>query len=214
MNAVCKHLAPDASCHSRPLKTGLRRIASVTLDNKDLSAAMVDVARNRDRQAFAVLFGHFAPRVKSYMMKLGVGEGQAEDLAQETLVSVWRKAHLFDPAKAAAATWIFTIARNLRIDAIRRERHPMVSDEELAEHQDDRPHADVLVGQAQDNARIREALKTLSPEQAEVVKLAFFADLAHSAIAEKLDLPLGTVKSRLRLAMAKIRKALGEDFEP
>ena len=178
---------------------------------KDLSAALVAVGRERDRTAFGRLFGHFAPRVKSYMLKLGMAPQRAEDLAQETLLTVWRKAEQFDPAKAEAATWVFTIARNLRIDTLRRERHPEVSDDALQDHEDDSPQADEIVDGNRRARRLREALTALTPDQAEVVRLSFFADLAHPLIAERLNLPLGTVKSRLRLAMGKIRKALGDD---
>jgi RNA polymerase sigma-70 factor (ECF subfamily) len=178
-----------------------------------LSAALVAVGRGRDREAFAQLFSHFAPRIKSYMMQRGVPDGRAEDLAQETMLTVWRKAGLFDPAKAAAATWIFTIARNLRIDQIRRERHPEVSDDALAAMADDAPLADSVVAAAADGKRLHEAIAALSPEQAEVIRLSFFDDLAHSAIAQRLRLPLGTVKSRLRLAMVKIRNVLNEESE-
>lgn len=175
--------------------------------------ALVAVGRTRDRAAFARLFSHFAPRIKSYMMQRGVPDGRAEDLAQETMLTVWRKAGLFDPAKAAAATWIFTIARNLRIDQVRRERHPEVSDEALAGMADDTPLADSAVASAAEGKRLHEAIAALSPEQAEVIRLSFFDDLAHSAIAQRLRLPLGTVKSRLRLAMVKIRNVLNEESE-
>ncbi|PWC39018.1 sigma-70 family RNA polymerase sigma factor [Azospirillum sp. TSO35-2] len=176
-----------------------------------LAADLVAVAAAGDRAAFARLFAHFAPRVKAYMLKLGMPAQKAEDLAQDTLLTVWRKASLYDPARAEPASWVFTIARNLRIDALRRERHPEVSDDELLEHEDERPRADDLLDGDRRARRLRGALATLTPEQAEVVRLSFFADLAHPAIAERLDVPLGTVKSRLRLAMAKIRKALGDD---
>lgn len=162
------------------------------------AADLIAVAIRQDRAAFVRLFEHFASRLKGYMLKLGMPPQRAEDLAQETMMTIWRKAALFDPAKAEVATWVFTIARNLRIDALRRERHPEVSD-------------DALLDGNQRAIRLRRVLKTLTPEQAEVVRLSFFADLAHPAIAERLDLPLGTVKSRLRLAMGKIRKALGDD---
>lgn len=177
----------------------------------DFSADIRAIAVDRDKQAFARLFGHFAPRVKAYMQKLGASPARAEDLAQETMLSVWRKAELFDPARAEAATWIFTIARNLRIDALRRERHPEVPDDALTDLEDESPRADERLAGAQRTRRLRQVLSGLSPEQAEVVRLSYFADLAHPAIAERLNLPLGTVKSRLRLALGKIRKALGED---
>ena len=169
------------------------------------------VAAERDRAAFAALFGHFAPRVKRYLLGLGAGVGLAEDLAQETLLAVWRKAEQFDPAKAEAATWIFTIARNLRIDAVRRERHPEVDpDDPLLVPA---PPEDALerLAAAERSARIVRALGTLPAEQAAVVRLAFLEDKAHREIERELGLPLGTVKSRLRLALARLRKSLGEE---
>jgi RNA polymerase sigma-70 factor, ECF subfamily len=178
-----------------------------------LSTALLAVARRRDREAFARLFLHFGPRIKTYMMQLGMPDSRAEDLAQETMLAVWRKAELFDPGKAAAATWIFTIARNLRIDQARRERHPEVPDAVLEEMPDEQPLPDSAVARAAEDRRVRAAMAVLSPEQAEVIHLSFFADLAHSAIAQRLSLPLGTVKSRLRLAMLKIRNELKDEDE-
>ena len=127
---------------------------------------------------------------------------------------VWRKAELFDPGKAGAATWIFRIARNLRIDQVRSERHPELPDDALLEIADEQPLPDIAVARAAEDERVRVAMLELSPEQAEVVHLSFFADLAHSAIAQRLRLPLGTVKSRLRLAMTKIRNELADEDEP
>jgi RNA polymerase sigma factor (sigma-70 family) len=125
------------------------------------------------------------------------------------MLMVWRKARLFDPAKASAATWIFTIARNLRIDAIRRERRPDFDPNDPALVPDDEPAADSVLMREDDGAKLHDALKTLSPEQAQVVQMSFFADKPHSQIASELGLPLGTVKSRLRLAMVRIRLAIG-----
>ena len=172
------------------------------------NALLIAVGATRDRTAFEQLFRHFAPRVKAYMLRLGAGSGAAEDLAQEALLSVWRKAALFDPGKASAATWIFTIARNLRIDAIRRERRPEFDPNDPAFVPDAAPAADAGLERAGDEARLREAIGKLSPEQAKVVELSFFADKPHSLIAKELGLPLGTVKSRLRLAMSRIRGAV------
>jgi RNA polymerase sigma-70 factor (ECF subfamily) len=167
------------------------------------------IAAHADRDAFAALFGHFAPRVKSYMLRLGAEPQLAEELAQETLLTVWRRAAAFDRAKSAPSTWIFTIARNLRIDAVRRSRGG-----ELADDPSDAPEAaplpDAALAAAQSQVRIRTALGELPPEQAEVVRLSFFSDQPHSEIAEALHLPLGTVKSRLRLAMGRLRELLGD----
>jgi len=166
------------------------------------------IAEREDRAAFASLFRAFAPRIKGYMMRLGCSAAQAEDLVQETFVGVWRKARLYDPAKAAAATWIFTVARNLRIDLLRRERRPEIDPDDPALVGDAAPLPDAELSGKQQAARVRAALATLPAEQVSVVELSFFAGKAHGAIAEELDIPLGTVKSRLRLAFRRIRSAL------
>jgi RNA polymerase sigma-70 factor (ECF subfamily) len=176
-----------------------------------LSGLVADIAKRQDRAAFGVLFTHFAPRVKAYLMRAGVAPTAAEDLAQETMLTVWRKAALFDPAKAGISTWIFTIARNLRIDALRRERHPEVPHDDAADVPDPAPQADDALLLTQNQARIRAAVEALPQEQAEVVRLSFFADKPHREIERELGIPLGTVKSRLRLAMRHIRSFLGEE---
>jgi RNA polymerase sigma-70 factor (ECF subfamily) len=180
----------------------------MTPEAPELNAALVRVAQVRDRAAFAVLFSHFAPRVKAYLLRLGASPALAEDLAQEALLSLWRKAHLFDPAKASAATWLFTIARNLRIDAIRREKRPELDPDDFMPAAG--PAADDGLALADDESRLRAALKDLPPDQVQVIELSFFADKPHSQIAGELGIPLGTVKSRLRLAMARLKRALGE----
>ena len=166
------------------------------------------IATRADRDAFAALFSHFAPRVKGYMLRLGAAPQLAEDLAQETMLTVWSKAAAFDEARAAPSTWIFTIARNLRIDVARRERSAAGVD--LADAADPEPAPDARVGALQSAARVRTALVSLPPEQAEAIRLSFFLEKPHAAIAEELGLPLGTVKSRLRLAMRRLRDLLGE----
>jgi RNA polymerase sigma factor (sigma-70 family) len=177
----------------------------------DMSALIVAVAASRDKQAFAQLFAHYAPRVKSFLMRQGADAAVAEDLAQETLLAVWRKADRFDPAKASAGTWIFTVARNLRIDALRKEKRPEYDPDDLAFVPDTEPRADDRMQLEQMRVRVRAAILQLPAEQAEVVKLSFFEDKAHGDIAEELALPLGTVKSRLRLAMRRVRALLGDE---
>jgi RNA polymerase sigma-70 factor (ECF subfamily) len=165
------------------------------------------VAAHRDREAFARLFEHFAPRLKAYLMKAGATPGAAEDFAQETMLTVWRKAELFDARKAHAATWIFTIARNRRLDALRQDaRRPPPPEIDLAPQEPERPDHHVLA--VDDAERLDEAMRRLSSDQIEVLKLAFFHDNPHSEIARALDLPLGTVKSRIRKAMIKLRVML------
>jgi RNA polymerase sigma-70 factor (ECF subfamily) len=174
----------------------------------ELNALLDRVAKLRDRAAFSALFSHFAPRVKAYLLRQGAPAAVAEDLAQEALLNLWRKAHLFDPSKASVATWLFTIARNLRIDAIRREKRPELDPEDFT--QEAEPSADQCMVVADDESRLRLALKQLPADQIQVVELSFFADKPHSQIAAELDIPLGTVKSRLRLAMSRLKRMLGE----
>jgi len=178
-------------------------------DGPTLSGCIVRIAERGDRDAFACLFNHFAPRVKSYLMRLGAAPEAAEELAQETLLTVWRRAAAFDPGRAAASTWIFTIARNLRIDLSRRDGRAPAADDP-AEMNDAPSRPDEALSAIEDKTRIGVAVASLPREQAQVISLAFFADKAHSEIAGELGLPLGTVKSRLRLAMARLRGALAE----
>jgi RNA polymerase sigma-70 factor, ECF subfamily len=177
------------------------------------SALIASIASRQDRGAFAQLFEYFAPRIKSFLRRSGLSEQAAEELAQEAMLTVWRKASLFDPSTKGAAAWIFTIARNLRIDAYRRsQRGPSVgtSDAELEFLIDSSPAPDVQLTTAQSESRVRAALSQLTPDQMKVVELSFFEERAHSEIAQALDIPLGTVKSRLRLAMEKLRKQLSD----
>jgi RNA polymerase sigma-70 factor (ECF subfamily) len=186
-----------------------RRVSEPGAAAQDFAGMIQAIAARGDRAAFAALFAYFAPRVKSYMLRLGAEPLLAEELAQEALLAVWRKAAAFDPAKAAPSTWIFTIARNLRIDAARRSRRGDPSDDP-SDAPDAAPAPDEALVAAQSESRVRQALLTLPLEQAEVVRLSFFADKPHSEIAEALSLPLGTVKSRLRLAMRRLRDLLGD----
>lgn len=172
-----------------------------------LAGHIRSVAACRDKAAFAALFRYYAPRVKGYLIRQGCAAALAEDLAQEAMVTVWRKADLYDPAKAEPSTWVFTIVRNLRVDALRRERLPQADLDGVPEQADDTPAADEMIASGQRAALVRQAIASLPPDQAEVVRRAFFEDKVHTTIADELGVPLGTVKSRMRLAMEKIRSA-------
>jgi RNA polymerase sigma-70 factor, ECF subfamily len=171
------------------------------------------IATRRDRASFSQLFAYFAPRVKTFMRRSGLDDASADDLAQETLLTVWRKAHLFDGSAVGAAAWIFTIARNLRIDALRRTRRAgsaQMSDVAAEFEMDEAHQPDAQLASSQSEERVRAALLALSAEQMRVVELSFYQEKAHGEIAQLLGIPLGTVKSRLRLAMARLRNLLGE----
>ena len=200
----------------RPRRSAINQVmleadkAVAALDNDSLVDLMLAIAGRQDRVAFAKLFDHFAPRVLSYMRRLGAETAAAEDLVQDVMLTVWRRAGQFDPAKAGVSTWIFTIARNRRIDVIRRERRPEPDPNDPALVPDGDPAADVAVEQEQHAVRLRAAITDLPTDQARILQLAYFEELSHSAIADKLELPLGTVKSRVRLAMNKLKSTLAE----
>ncbi|MBS29163.1 MAG: RNA polymerase subunit sigma [Alphaproteobacteria bacterium] len=177
----------------------------------DWNAVLCSVA-DQDREAFAALFNHFAPRVKSYMLRLGSDNAMAEELVQESFSKVWRKAGQFDPGRASASTWIFSIARNMRIDVFRRENRPELDPNDPALVPDAPQAADAMVEQKQTAERIGSAIAELPEEQRQVVHLSFFEDKTHAEISDYLEIPLGTVKSRIRLAFARIKASLGEDY--
>ena len=159
-----------------------------------------------DREAFTRMFAKFAPKVKAYLIRLGAGGGIAEDLAQDTMISVWRRAGAYDADKAKVSTWIFVIARNAWIDRLRREKIELAYTSGVEAGKESAEEApDAAAMRVQTEEQVQAALATLSEEQRQVVRLSFFEDRPHSEIAAHLSLPLGTVKSRLRLALMKLR---------
>lgn len=170
------------------------------------------IAERGDVEAFRKLFQSYAPRVKSYMMRQGADPNTAEELAQETLLTVWRKAALYSGEKGSATTWIFTIARNLRIDRLRREQTWLPLPEGHNEEASTDALPDDVLSERERKVRVQDALASLPADQFEVVSLSYIEGLSHSEIAERLALPLGTVKSRMRLAYQKIREQV-EDLK-
>ncbi len=174
--------------------------------NADWAVLMVKVRDARDEAAFIALFNHFAPRIKAFLMKSGAEATMAEDCAQDVMTTVWRKAHLFDPARASVATWIFTIARNRRIDLLRKERRPEAED--LTWGPEAEPdQADALALQQECDA-LGQAMAALPETQRALIEKAYFGDLSHSEIASVTGLPLGTIKSRIRLALNRLRQSM------
>ena len=178
-----------------------------TIDAATWADDMIRVRDDRDREAFARLFAHFAPRVKGFLMKSGTPAQIAEDCAQDVMVTVWNKAHLFDPSRASAATWIFTIARNRRIDLARRDRRP--EPEDLGWGPEPEATQEDSVALQQETKVLAKALAELPARQRELIEKCYFGDLSHREIADVTGLPLGTIKSRIRLALDKLRHAMG-----
>lgn len=170
--------------------------------------ALIEKVRDaKDRAAFAALFQHFAPRVKAFLMKSGAVESLAEECTQDVMATLWTKAHLFDPSRASASTWVFTIARNKKIDALRKMRRP--EPEDLTWGPTDEPDAADVMSLRQESAKLSAAIAKLPEKQRELIERAYFGDLSHSEIAEVTGLPLGTIKSRIRLALERLRHAMG-----
>jgi RNA polymerase sigma factor (sigma-70 family) len=167
---------------------------------------MLAVRDRQDKQAFAELFSHFAPRVKGFLIKAGSDATTAEDCAQDVMATVWRKAAQFDPSRASVATWVFTIARNRRIDIARRDRRP--EPEDIVWGSEDEPDQAEVYEAAQETSRLAAAIAELPEKQRILVQRAFYGDLSHSEIAAETGLPLGTIKSRIRLALDRLRQKM------
>ncbi|MEP3045627.1 MAG: sigma-70 family RNA polymerase sigma factor [Roseibium sp.] len=175
------------------------------------SGLIVKVAATRDKASFVELFDHFAPRIKGYLMKQGADGAVAEEIAQDVMVTLWRKAELFDPKKSNASTWLFRIARNRRIDRLRRQKTSELNPDEPALQPTPLPDvADEMDARLREE-RVRAALAELPDDQREVVRLAFFIGLSHSEISDQTGIPLGTVKSRIRLAFGRLRQLIEVD---
>ena len=184
---------------------------SLVRDTQSFEALIVAVGASQDRSAFARLFAHFAPRIKSYLVRTGSESAAADELTQEVMLLVWRKAERFNPSQANASTWIFTIARNKRIDSFRRDRKAEIDPEDPALLPEPEPAADHRLDAVEQAAQLHEAIRALPEEQSALLKLAFYDGKSHSVIAAEADLPLGTVKSRLRLALARLRANLSAE---
>jgi RNA polymerase sigma-70 factor (ECF subfamily) len=211
-------VATDTHCRLLPAGSGwadgrARRGASNGRRHSDVDWVRLigAVAEREDREAFARLFDFFAPRVKGLLIRNGTSSELAEEIAQETLLRVWRKAAQFDPGTTGAAAWIFTIARNLRIDAIRSLRENVSLDEvDPSAWLDDALLPDERVQARQQHARVERALAMLADDQLKVIRESYYEDKSHGDIAAETGLPLGTVKSRLRLAIGHLRGILDD----
>jgi RNA polymerase sigma factor (sigma-70 family) len=188
-------------------RTGRVEVAvAETMHRQDWLAELEAIRDRQDQKAFADLFTYFAPRVKAFLMKSGAPPDVAEECAQDVMATLWRKAHMFDGTKASVATWIFTIARNRRIDMVRKSRRP--EPEDLPWGPDADPGAVETMAMQQDTELLGRALATLPEKQRKLIERAYFGELSHSEIAAETGLPLGTIKSRIRLALERLRHAM------
>ncbi|MFZ1725096.1 MAG: sigma-70 family RNA polymerase sigma factor [Albidovulum sp.] len=167
---------------------------------------MLAVRDRRDRAAFGLLFDYFAPRLKGVAMRSGLGSGAAEDVAQEVMLTVWRKADMFDPHRAQVSAWIFQIARNRRIDLVRKENRPVPEDINMADDIED--DASQILAMEQEAGQLKLALDRLKPDQRELIEKAYLGELTHKEISDDTGLALGTVKSRIRLGLERLRHDL------
>lgn len=173
---------------------------------------LIAVRDRRDRAAFMHLFDHFAPRIKAMLLRGGLRDGSAEDVVQDVMLTVWHKAAQFDPHRAEASAWIYRIARNRRIDLARRKPPPEADPLIPPEGATDDPAQILALGQ--EAAILRRALAALTPDQARVLHQAYFDDLPHSQISQMTGLPLGTIKSRIRLGLDRLRRDLTDLRQP
>jgi RNA polymerase sigma factor (sigma-70 family) len=181
----------------------------LVVPSRDWASLVRAVADRRDREAFTLIFDYFAPRIEAYLTRLGLDSGAAEEIAQEVMVTLWRKADLFDPAKSSLPTWLYRIARNRRIDLMRRARVDYLDPQSprLLDEAAEGEISSAYEGQERDDI-LRKLVLTLPEQQQGLLTLAFYEGLSHSQIAERTGTPLGTVKSRLRLAFSQLRRAL------
>lgn len=175
-----------------------------------MNGLLSEISENKNKEAFRRLFDHFAPRIRGFITGKGADPEMSEEVVQETFVNIWKKAHLFDPEKASASTWIFTIARNTRIDLLRKINRPVPDLDDPSMVADPEPSAHQLMVRDEEASRLKKAISQLPAEQHEVLRLAFFEEKPHAQVAEELGIPLGTVKSRIRLALGRMRSELGE----
>jgi RNA polymerase sigma-70 factor (ECF subfamily) len=188
-------------------------VAAVAMPEIDERELMRAIAVERDRVAFARLFDQYAPKVKAFLLRGGLDSAISEELVQDVMLTLWRRADTYDPSQAGVATWIYAIARNRRIDYFRRRRDVGAEAAEISDEGDPEAASDRILERRQEHDRLRVALTALPTEQADVLRRAFFEHKSHSEIAKECSLPLGTIKSRIRLAMVHLRRVLDEGEE-
>ena len=207
-NNVISELLLDSTRVQNNRKKRNRSVTDIASQKVNFNNLLVELASSRDKEVFSELFSYFAPRLKSMLMGTGTDPETAEEVAQEAMISVWRKCEMYDPKKASASTWIFTIARNLRIDRFRSEKRPEFDANDPSLMPEAEPLADDQLIVSDRQAVVKNAIALLPEDQKTVISLSFVEGLSHQEISDRLNLPLGTVKSRLRLSFEKLRTSL------
>lgn len=204
-----ENLSQQLSTGQHVAHLGLVGSVGPGLTPDQLACLIALVGSSADKKAFAALFGYYAPRLKSFLGRQGFSSSECEDLVQEAMLNLWRKASSFDPDKAGASTWVYTIARNIGIDR-RRQSGRSKTWEELTsfEDVDPDPSAEAMLVTAETEKKVREAVKALPPEQAAVINMTFYGETTQADIAKTLGIPLGTVKSRARLGLHRLRMVM------
>jgi len=174
-------------------------------------AAILNIAESQDIGSFKKIFEYFSPRLKSFLMKSGAEESIAEEIIQETMTIIWTKADYYDPKVASPSTWIYTIARNKKIDILRKSRKAILEDIETAVLPAVEPKTEENIEHDQKFDLIAQQLDSLPKDQLDLLKMNFFEEKSHGEISELTGIPLGTVKSRIRLALEKIRGKLDKN---
>lgn len=193
----------------RPVLRDSKEAAQLTQNSAEVSDQtiwMIAVRDNRDRAAFANLFDHFAPRLKGFLMRSGTGAAQAEEIVQDVMLTIWRKSAQFDPTRAQVSAWVYQIARNRHIDVIRKDKRPIP--EELSEAPESDPDASQILAADQEARTLKKAIEQLKPDQREMIEKAYLGEFTHQEISTQTGLPLGTIKSRIRLALNRLRHEL------
>ena len=177
------------------------------MDKNELSKLMIRVRDYRDELAFSDLFDFIAPKIKSYYIQNNVSSEIAEELTQEVLSTVWTKSDKYDPSKSAVSTWIYTIARNKKIDLLRKNKSFDIKEEDIREFLYENNQSD-KIAQGEDRDQVDKINEKLDSNQRKIIKMNFFENKSHKKIAEELEIPLGTVKSRIRHILIKLQRIL------
>ena len=200
----------EIPCARRPVLAAPRSkgipVLSRSTEVSQQTVWMLAVRDHRDKAAFAALFDHFAPRLKGFIMRTGTPATQAEEIVQDVMLTVWRKAAMFDPHRAQVSAWIYQIARNRHIDIVRKENRPLP--EAMIEEPGTEPDTGQVFAIAQETARLKDALANLTDDQREMITKAYMGELSHQEISIQTGLPLGTIKSRIRLGLDRLRHEL------